>query len=304
MISTLDLRPGHSPKTDLQNLEAMLHMQEGVLRHLNETINNGEIAKRIKDRRDALAKEIALLKRMIHEFQSAQKETEQKEAKNAVLSPICSPKQEVLSPICSPEQEVLSPLAEPMSPRLPRGSWRQSARNYKVNKDGDGFNLVAELRDRRGGWHKRTVYFRARDELENLDGKFNFSKIINPGETGFYGDYEKLPELDFGGKFDVTSMDAKTLDVGTLAKIMSECEKRKCNVFVVANGRAYLKRVVIAHGRPVHKPNRIKTCTMYVHKSVLAAIKGDPQDWDWTDAEADRQWENAVRLANQKAGRE
>jgi len=93
--------------------------------------------------------------------------------------------------------------------------------------------------------------------------------------TTCYGDYEILPELDFGGKFDVTNMKAKTLDADTLAKVMSECKKRNCNVFVVAHGVAWMKRVVIAHGRPVHKPNRNKKCTMYVHKRVSSAIKAN-----------------------------
>jgi len=160
---------------------------------------------------------------------------------------------------------------------LPGGSWKHSARNFKVNNDG---KLEAELRDMRGGWHSRVVDYRVGDEFENLNGNFSLHKIASPGKIArVYGDYEILPELDFGGKFDITNMKADDLD-----KVCEECQKRDCNVFVVAHGRAWLKRVLIAPGpggRAVQSPNRSKKCTMYVHKGSAAAIKGRPALWLW-----------------------
>jgi len=80
--------------------------------------------------------------------------------------------------------------------------------------------------------------------------------------------YERIHGLDFSNKYDVTNMKADNLD-----RVKKECEKHKCNVFVVAGGHAYLKRVVFAIGRPVHPPNKQGNCTMYVQKEFAAAIK-------------------------------
>lgn len=184
---------------------------------------------------------------------------------------------------------------------LPGGTWMHSARNYKVVAPG---KLAAELRDRRGGWHSRMVDFRDGDEFDNIDGNFRLGNRLHPKGplkpgpkiVRVYGDYEILDELDFGGKFDIKNMEADNLD-----KVCEECERRGCNVFVVCNGRAYLKRVFIADGKPVHAPNKKKTCTMYVHKAFASAIKGGPELWYWKSKNNRREMARASLAAAQMA---
>jgi hypothetical protein len=65
-----------------------------------------------------------------------------------------------------------------VSPQLPAGNWKDSARNYHL----DGGVLTAELKQADGEWRTDSIKVRPGMVLHNNDGHFSTQDYVSPND--------------------------------------------------------------------------------------------------------------------------